>query len=91
VIKSFANWETEQVWRSGKTKGAPPANVAKRKLAMLDVATKLDDLKVPPGNRFEKLKGDRQGQHSIRITDQYRICFTWHNGDVYDVEIADYH
>ena len=58
---------------------------------MLDVAAKLDDLLVSPGNRLEKLKGNREGQHSIRINDQYRICFKWHDGDAYDVEIVDYH
>jgi proteic killer suppression protein len=58
---------------------------------MLDAATRLDDLRVPPGNRLERLRGDRSGQHSIRINDQWRICFRWHGGDAYDVEIADYH
>ncbi len=58
---------------------------------MLDVASRLDDLRVPPGNRLEKLKGNREGQYSIRINDQYRICFAWQDGDAYDVEIADYH
>lgn len=58
---------------------------------MLDAAAKLDDLRVPPRNRLEKLKGDREGQYSIRINDQYRICFTWEDGNAYDVEVADYH
>ncbi len=58
---------------------------------MLDAAARLEDLKVPPGNRLEKLRGDREGQYSIRINDQYRICFTWQDGNSYDVEIADYH
>lgn len=58
---------------------------------MLDVASKLEDLRVPPGNRLEKLSGDREGQHSIRINDQYRICFVWPDGDAFDVEITDYH
>ncbi len=58
---------------------------------MLDAATVLDDLRVPPGNRLEKLKGDREGQHSIRINRQWRICFRWRSGHAYDVEIADYH
>ncbi len=58
---------------------------------MLDAAGNLDDLKVPPGNRLEKLKGDRQGQYSIRINDQYRICFSWRDHDAYNVEITDYH
>lgn len=58
---------------------------------MLESALELDDLRVPPGNRLEKLRGDRQGQHSIRINDQYRICFVWRGHDAYDVEITDYH
>ena len=91
MIKTFANKETAEIWRTGKTKGTPPASVTKRKLAMLDSALTLDDLKVPPANRLEKLRGDRQGQYSIRINDQYRICFVWRGPDAYDVEIADYH
>jgi len=62
-----------------------------RKLVMLDAAESLQDLRVPPGNRLEKLSGDRKGQHSIRINDQWRICFEWRDGDAYQVEIADYH
>ena len=65
--------------------------VALRKLDMLDAAASLDDLRVPPGNRLEQLKGNRAGQHSIRINDQWRICFVWHNGAAHDVEIVDYH
>jgi proteic killer suppression protein len=65
--------------------------VALRKLRMLDAAARLDDLRVPPGNRLERLRGDRAGQYSIRINDQWRICFRWHGGDVYEVEIVDYH
>jgi proteic killer suppression protein len=91
VIKSFATTKTAEVWRTGKTRGAPPAAVTKRKLAMLDAAGNLDDLKVPPGNRLEKLKGNRYGQYSIRINDQYRVCFVWRDHDAYDVEITDYH
>ena len=95
MIKTFANQETAEIWRTGKTKGTPPASVTKRKLAMLDSALTLDDLKVPPANRLEKLRGDRQGQYSIRIAirndDQYRICFVWRAPDAYDIEIADYH
>jgi len=91
VIKTFANRQTAEIWRTGKTRGAPPANVTRRKLAMLEGALELDDLRVPPGNRLEKLRGDRQGQHSIRINDQYRICFVWRGHDAYDVEITDYH
>jgi proteic killer suppression protein len=91
VIKTFANRQTAEIWRTGRTKGVPPASVTKRKLAMLESALELDDLKVPPGNRLEKLRGERQGQHSIRINDQYRICFVWRGHDAYDVEITDYH
>ena len=65
--------------------------MALRKLRMLDAATRLDDLRVPPGNRLEALKGDRAGQFSIRINDQWRVCFRWQDGHAYDVEIADYH
>jgi len=65
--------------------------VGLRKLRMLDAAVGLDDLRVPPGNRLERLKGDRGGQHSIRINGQWRICFRWQQGDAYDVEIVDYH
>jgi proteic killer suppression protein len=91
VIKTFANKMTAEIWRTGKTRGSPPASVTKRKLAMLDGAVILDDLKCPPGNRLEKLRGDRQGQHSIRINDQYRICFVWRGHDAFEVEITDYH
>ena len=65
--------------------------VARRKLLYLHQAKRLEDLRVPPGNRLEALKGDRKGQHCIRINDQWRICFIWKNGDVFDVEIVDYH
>ena len=65
--------------------------MALRKLRMLDAATMLDDLRVPPANRLEKLKGDRAGQHSIRIYRQWRVCFVWRSGDAHDVEIVDYH
>jgi proteic killer suppression protein len=91
VIRSFANRRTEEIWRTGKTSGSPPATVTKRKLTILDGATAVDDLKSPPGNRLEKLRGNRQGQYSIRINDQYRICFVWRRGDAYGVDITDYH
>lgn len=65
--------------------------MALRKLLMLDAATLLDDLKIPPANRLEALRGNRKGQHSIRINDQWRICFHWKDGNAYDVEIVDYH
>ncbi len=67
------------------------ARVAQRKLKQLDAAHQLTDLSIFPGNRLEALKGDRRGQHSIRINDQYRICFAWRNGEAHDVEIVDYH
>jgi proteic killer suppression protein len=62
-----------------------------RKLLQLDAAERLDDLRIPPGNRLEALKGDRKGQHSIRMNDQWRVCFRWDDGDAYEVEIVDYH
>ncbi len=80
--------------RAGQSVRGFPADVtarAQRKLVQLDAATALDDLRVPPSNRLEPLRGDRQGQHSIRINDKWRICFTWQDGDAYDVEIVDYH
>jgi proteic killer suppression protein len=91
VIKSFANKQTAEIWTTGKTLGSPPAGVTKRKLAMLDGAAALDDLKCPPGNRLEKLRGSRHGQYSIRINDQYRICFVWRGHDAFEVDVTDYH
>ncbi len=94
VIKGFASATTEKFWKTGKNKGWPPANVrrtALRKLVMLDDAAYLKDLEVPPGNRLEALHADREGQYSIRINDQFRICFRWRDGNAYDVEIVDYH
>ena len=94
MIKSFASEETREFWETGASRRVPPPDirgVAKRKLQMLDAAARLDDLRVPPGNRLEKLVGDRLGQHSIRINDQYRVCFTWKDGDAFDVEVTDYH
>ncbi len=94
MIKSFVDARTQEFWETGKSRGMPPAHlrrVALRKLLMIDGAVTLDDLRVPPGNRLEELKGDRKGQHSIRINDQFRVCFLWRDGDAYDVEITDYH
>jgi len=91
VIKNFADRKTAEIWHTGKTRGSPPANITKRKLAILDAATELSDLRTPARNRLEKLRGDREGQHSIRINDQYRICFVWRGHDAYEVEVADYH
>lgn len=94
MIKSFADSETRYFWEIGTSKRKPPANlrsVAKRKLQMIDAATKLDDLKIPPGNRLHALSKDREGQHAIWINDQFRICFLWRDGNAHDVEITDYH
>jgi proteic killer suppression protein len=94
VIKTFADENTRMFWETGKSPSWPPAsvrNVARRKLAMLDAARRLDDLKSPPGNRLHELKDDREGQHSISINDQFRLCFRWQDGDAYEVEITDYH
>ena len=94
VIKSFADSRTEQFWETGKGIGLPPANlrrVALRKLEMVNDATNLNDLAVPPGNRLEPLHGNRKGQRSIRINDQFRVCFVWREGNAYEVEIVDYH
>jgi len=93
VIKSFRDRDTERLFqrRPVRKLGSDIQKVALRKLRMLDAATVLDDLRLPPGNRLEKLKGDRAGQHSSRINQQWRICFRWRSGDAYDVEIVDYH
>jgi proteic killer suppression protein len=92
VIRSFRDSRTEALFR-GETVATFQAieNVAYRKLDMLDSATRLADLRAPPGNRLEALKGDREGQHSIRINDRWRICFVWHDGGAELVEIVDYH
>jgi proteic killer suppression protein len=93
VISSFADPATEDFWLTGKSRRVPPSlrRVALRKLTMLDSAASLLDLTVPPGNRLESLRGDRIGQHSIRINNQFRICFVWQEGNAYDIEIVDYH
>ena len=93
MIKSFKSKETEKVY-SREGSGKLPwdiQQVALRKLRMLNNAKNLNDLRIPPANRLEKLKGTRGGQYSIRINDQWRICFTWQEGDAYDIEITDYH
>ena len=93
MIRSYKDATTEMV-ASGKAPKGFPADILKvaiRKLTMLDAAHVLDDLRSPPGNRLEALKGDRAGQHSIRINDQWRICFIWNDGGVDNVEIVDYH
>ncbi|MEM6903735.1 MAG: type II toxin-antitoxin system RelE/ParE family toxin [Pseudomonadota bacterium] len=92
MIRSFADRKTERLARRERVRQFQAIErIALRKLEMIKAAKVLDDLRVPPGNRLEALKGDRAGQHSIRINDQYRICFKWSEGDAYDVEICDYH
>ncbi len=93
MIVSFACKETERVWNQEFSKRFPPAiqSVILRKLIMLSKSVSLDDLKSPPSNRLEKLKGDREGQYSIRVNDQYPICFRWQSGNSFNVEIIDYH
>jgi proteic killer suppression protein len=93
VIKTFADRRTQELYATGKGKRVP-ADVAKRaarKLEYVDLATSLDDLRVPPGNRLHALTGDRRGQKSISVNDQWRICFRLVDGDAYDVEFCDYH
>ena len=93
MIKSFKDKETEKLLNRHFSKKLPQnlQHLARRKLVMLDAAPELNALLIPPGNRLEALKGDRKGQHSIRINDQWRVCFRWKTGDAYEVEIADYH
>ncbi|CAB4325128.1 MULTISPECIES: type II toxin-antitoxin system RelE/ParE family toxin [unclassified Brucella] len=93
MIRSYKNSVTETVASGKAPKGFPSdlVRVSVRKLTMLDNAVTLDDLRSPPGNRLEALKGDRQGQHSIRINDQWRICFVWTDAGAEQVEIVDYH
>jgi proteic killer suppression protein len=93
MIRSFACAETEDLFNDETSRRLPTQiqHVARRKLLLLDQARRLDDLRAPPGNRLEALKGDRLGQHSIRVNDQWRICFRWHQADAFDVEIVDYH
>jgi len=93
MIKSFADTETEKVFRREFSRRLPGdiQSVALRKLRMLNNAHGVSDLRSPPANRLEKLSGSWQGQHSIRINDQWRVCFTWRDGDAHDVQIVDYH
>jgi proteic killer suppression protein len=93
MIASFRDKETERLWHSGKNRRLP-ADLQRRafkKLAILNAALTLDNLKVPPGNQLEALRGSRVGQHSIRVNDQYRACFVWRDGNAFEVEIVDYH
>ena len=92
MIRSFRDKRTEALAQGGPRN--IPADVAQRavnKLFLLDTVTRLEDLRVPPGNRLEALSGDRRGQHSIRVNDQWRICFVWREGDPHEVEFVDYH
>jgi proteic killer suppression protein len=92
MIKSFRCKDTQVLYEGGSPRRFRAWQAqAERKLQMLDSATVLDDLKSPPGNRLEKLAGDRAGQYSIRINDQWRVCFHWQDDDAHDVEIVDYH
>lgn len=93
MIRNFADKETEKVWRGEMSRRLPSdiQTVARRKLRYLNNAASLDDLRIPPAHRLEALKGDRRGQHSIRINDQWRICFVWKDGDASETEIVDYH
>ena len=93
MIKTFADRITRDLYVTGKSKRLPPgiAKRAARKLEYVNLATRIEDLKVPPGNRLHALSADRKGQHSISVNDQWRICFRFTDGDAYDVEICDYH
>ena len=93
MIKTFRDAETQRLWNEERNRRIPASlhKAALKKLQMLNAAGAMADLALPPGNRLERLKGDREGQHSIRINDQYRVCFVWREGNAYDVEITDYH
>ena len=93
MIKSFKDAETEKIYHRERSRKLPSdiQRVALRKLRMINNAINLNDLRIPPANRLEKLAGDRKGQYSIRINDQWRICFEWRNSDAFNVEITDYH
>jgi len=92
MIRTFRDADTEALFLGGRVRRwTSMENVAMRKLAMLNRAARINDLRIPPENRLEALKHDRAGQYSIRINDQYRVCFVWRNGDAHDVEIVDYH
>jgi proteic killer suppression protein len=93
MIRSFKSKETEKIFHRTRSKKLPGdiQQIALRKLRMLHRARTLNDLRVPPANRLERLKGERARQHSIRINDQWRVCFRWQAGDAFDVEVVDYH
>jgi proteic killer suppression protein len=93
VLQSFADKDAERIWRRERCRrfDKPTQRAALRKLLIMDAAETLDDLRIPPGNRLEKLRGDRNGQHSIRVDQQWRICFRWTAAGAEDIEIVDYH
>lgn len=93
MIRDFADREAESIWQGTRSRRLPAdiQQVARRKLRMLNSASSLEDLRIPPANRLEALRGGRKGQHSIRINDPWRICFRWKDGDAHGVEIVDYH
>ena len=92
MIRSFADKETQRLFETGRHRTLSSiARIAVRKLTQIDIVGRLEDLRIPPGNHLEALSGDRKGQHSIRINDQFRICFRWETDGAYDVEIVDYH
>jgi toxin HigB-1 len=93
LIQSFADKPTEAIWLGRRPPELPPPihKVALRKLTQLEAVSSLDELRITPGNRLEALKRDRAGQHSIRVNDQYRVCFRWDGNNAHDVEITDYH
>jgi len=92
VIRSFRDADARRLFQGVASRRLRPvARVAQRKLMQLHAATKLEDLAVFPGNRLERLEGDRKGQHSIRVNERLRVCFRWEEGDAFDVEIVDYH
>ncbi|MGH9597924.1 MAG: type II toxin-antitoxin system RelE/ParE family toxin [Edaphobacter sp.] len=93
MILSFRDADTKLLWETGKSQRIP-ANLRKsawKRLAILNAAVELENLEIPPGNRLEALKKDRKGQHSIRVNDQYRVCFVWRDSNAHDAEIVDYH
>lgn len=93
MLRSFADKDTERIWRRERSRrlGQMTQRAALRKLLILDAADTLDDARIPPGNRLEKLRGDRAGQHSIRVNQQWRSCFRWTTAGPEDIEIVDYH
>ncbi|RJY09065.1 type II toxin-antitoxin system RelE/ParE family toxin [Aurantiacibacter aquimixticola] len=92
MIRSISDRDTLELWQSGKNRRfSSIAKVALRKLDQIGASVDIDDLRAPPGNRLEMLKGNRRGQWSIRVNDQWRICFRWKDGEAWDVEIVDYH